>query len=301
MRRSRLTIFEGPDGAGKTTASRAFAEATGARYHHHGVYAGLGHSALANIYVESMLPALRGERDVVLDRSWLSEAPYGEAFRGGDDRLGTATCRMLDRLALSCSTLLVSCQPAWETIRENFLKRKGLEYLDSVEQLQHVYERYAGMHHDLPTILHNYQQSGTVYGTDSFRSEAHPVSLSLGSAGTLAARVLLVGESFGPAKPGDHQHRWPFASWSSAGCSRWLTEQLEAAKLNESDLLWANADTEALPELVTYPDLIIALGVEASAALEKLGADHQLMPHPQFWKRFNVTKPYPLIDFLESL
>ena len=33
----------------------------------------------------------------------------------------------------------------------------------------------------------------------------------------------------GELKPGDHPHRWPFASFSRQGCSWWLAEQLERA------------------------------------------------------------------------
>ena len=80
----KLTIFEGCDGSGKTTAAREFAEQTGAKYvHFHNlprIKKGLG-----RMYVEAMLPALLGYQEVVFDRSWLSETPYGEAFREGRD------------------------------------------------------------------------------------------------------------------------------------------------------------------------------------------------------------------------
>jgi polyphosphate kinase 2 (PPK2 family) len=108
-----LTIFEGPDGSGKTTAAREYAEQTGARYVHFPALPRVKHG-LGRMYVEAMLPALLGYHDVVFDRCWLSETPYGEAFREGQDRLTQADRRMLERLALRCGAVVVKCLPEWD-------------------------------------------------------------------------------------------------------------------------------------------------------------------------------------------
>ena len=79
---AKLTIFEGPDGGGKTTAAEKYAKETGAQYVHFGPLPHVKDS-LARVYVEAMMPAILGLQDVVFDRSWLSEIPYGTAFRGG--------------------------------------------------------------------------------------------------------------------------------------------------------------------------------------------------------------------------
>ena len=62
----RLTIFEGPDGSGKSTAAQAYAEATKAKYVHFPALPQVDKS-LGRIYVEAMLPALLGYQDVVFD------------------------------------------------------------------------------------------------------------------------------------------------------------------------------------------------------------------------------------------
>ncbi len=145
MSPSRLTIFEGPDGSGKTTAAKAWAERTGALYVH------LGPSPkrdrdLALEYVWAMLPAIRGIQAVVMDRSWLSEVPYGQAFRGGKDRLGDEARAELELMAKQCAKpTLVMCLPAWETVRRNYSERKAMEMLDNESQLEMVYGLYDGL------------------------------------------------------------------------------------------------------------------------------------------------------------
>jgi len=100
----RLTIFEGCDGSGKSTAAAKFAEEHGAKLVHFPALPRVTNN-LARMYVEAMLPALLGYQDVVFDRCWLSEEPYGTAFREGQDRLGVVSVRMLERLAFRCGLL----------------------------------------------------------------------------------------------------------------------------------------------------------------------------------------------------
>ncbi len=294
---ARLTIFEGPDGGGKSTAAQEYARATHAAYIHHGPYA--DRDVIAPLYAESMLAAVRGERGVVLDRCWLSEPFYGEAFRQGEDRVGRPAARMLERLALRCGAVVVRCQPPWEVVRANFLRRKELEYLDDESQLAHVYERYATLRTALPEVLFDYTRGPLADSMDAIaraRTRRHPVDLR--SAGSLSGDWLLVGEGFGANRTGvDYQ--WPFASFSGLGCSRWLTEELETAGLDEDQLLWVNADSDigAVFEL-GRPANVIALGVVAGEACRAAGLAYHLFPHPMAWKRFHVRAPYPLTDFL---
>ena len=147
-----LTIFEGADCTGKTTLAKAYAAATGAVYHHHGPYPGLDGSALAKAYAISMLPALTGASDVVLDRCWLSEVPYGRAFRDGANRIGRRAA-LLERLAARCAALVVVMRPPWKVVRNGWEARKGAEYLDSVEQLRKVHAHYCSTGFDRETAL----------------------------------------------------------------------------------------------------------------------------------------------------
>src|SRR5882757_4772670 len=101
-----LTIFEGPDGSGKTTAAKAFAAEMGARYVHLPQFKRVT-TGLPRMYLEAMLPALLGYQDVVMDRCWLSEVPYGRVFRDGADRVGEISRHMLERVALRAGALVV--------------------------------------------------------------------------------------------------------------------------------------------------------------------------------------------------
>ncbi len=297
----KLTIFEGPDGGGKSTAAEAYAKYAGAKYVHFGP---LPHvkDGLARMYVEAMLPALLGYQDVVFDRCWLSEIPYGSAFRGGADRLGPDSVRMLERLAMRCGAVVVYCRPNWRTVRQNYLKRKEIEYLESEDQLRHVYEVYAAQKTGLPSMLFDYtapQSERPFYlelsdKIDAQRQMQHP--LSVATAGNWSADVVLVGESFAERKDQDPWYQWPFASFSGKGCSRWVTEQLRLANISEKSLLWTNADQDL--RAVIDEQQVIALGTSASQSLEAAGIRHEMVPHPQAWKRFNNKQRYPLLDLL---
>jgi thymidylate kinase len=210
----QLTIFEGCDGSGKTTTARTYAELTEAKYVHFHNLPRVNHG-LARIYVEAMLPALLGYENVVFDRSWFSETPYGEAFREGQDRLTNADRRMLERLALRCGAVMVLCDPSYEVAEANFLSRKGQEYLKTTAQLKQVHQAYLDQPCQLPVVVHNYldETEGTLAAKIAHcRHERHP--LELASAGAWDAEIVLVGESFAERKDQDPWYQWPFASLS---------------------------------------------------------------------------------------
>lgn len=298
-----LTIFEGPDGSGKTTAAKWFAQTTGAKYVHFGP---LPHvSDLGRVYVEAMLPALLGYQSVVFDRSWLSEEPYGEAFRGGANRLGPASCRMLDRLALRCGGVLVRCDPGWEAIKSSFMARRQVEMLDNEDQLHQVWKLYRSAESHLPQVSWDYQGSKSfnrlLFDLEALRTPLHPLSLS--SAGNWAAPILLVGENFGPMKNQDAFYQWPFASFSHQSCSQWLANHLNDAGIGEELLLWVNADQD-LPRVTHLGslDAIITLGSKAHEAVKNLNPRSRLVAvaHPQAVKRFGCRRQYGLTEVIKE-
>jgi|SRR5579863_2635389 len=302
--RKTVTIFEGCDGSGKTTAAQAFAKHTGARYVHSGPYPQVG-GGLARFYAEAMLPAVLGYQDVVMDRSWLSEQPYGAVYRNGSDRVGAIHRRMLERLALSCGALVIRCDPGAEVCVANWLGRRGQEYLDHADEVEDVNRYYRmDLRTELTIVDYDYTQQVGFYLPeilDNFRSPVHAVEVA--SAGHWSGRVALIGDSFGEQKDGDLSYRWPFASFSGHGCSRWLTEQLIIGEIPEWLLFWANADMlpwTSGPNLATY-DHVIALGDVAHKKLVELGYDHHAVAHPQYIKRFNHGQPYELVTLLKEL
>lgn len=302
----KITIFEGADGSGKTTAAREFAAATGARYVHCTVWPRVG-PGLARFYAEAMLPAVLGYQDVVLDRSWLSEQPYGAVYRDGSDRVGAASRRMLERLALRCGALVVRCDPGEEVCAINWRDRKGLETKDwereeGVKQVNRLY-RSGRLKTDLLVIDYDYTHQREFHASellDSFRPECHPTDQP--SAGNWNAKVCLVGETFAEPKDGDLMYQWPFASFSGGGCSRWLTEQLHVAGIREDQLMWVNSDmicpggynNESVEHLV-------ALGAVAANRLDDLGYSYHAISHPQHAMRFHRDQTYELVALLQEL
>lgn len=301
MKCNKLTIFEGPDGSGKTTAAKAYATEVNAVYIHHGPYALIGEKQLARFYAESMLPALQGYQHVVLDRCWLSETPYAHAFREGKIRLEEPAIRMLERLAYRCAVSVVLCLPDWETVKTNFEARKGKEYLKDEDQLLHVYEQYHAMSSALPFFRFNYpvDESLDKEKVDANRSVPHDVTVR--SAGNMKGGLLLVGSAFAHHKDTDLGYQWPFASFCSQGCSWWLTKQLASIGYYESGIMWVNCDQDLSDiQAMATGKTVIALGNEAHVVLEKKEITHFSMPHPQSWKRFNHKDEYPLITLLKG-
>jgi hypothetical protein len=297
----KLTIFEGPDGGGKSTAAKVFAESTGAKYVHFSALPRVNRS-LGRVYVEAMMPALLGYQDVVFDRCWLSEMPYGVAFREGRDRLTDASRRMLERLAMRCGAVVVKCQPAWETVKANYLSRKHIEMLDNEHQLKTVYDLYADQSTSLPVYHHDYtkgdlfQIDKTAIDLEKLRFIPHPLDVS--SAGNWEGRVVLIGEAFAERKDNDAWYQWPFASFSGEGCSQWLAEKLDLVQVGEDQILWLNSDQDLSMLYDLNPERIIALGNQAYDQLYRLKIKAAVVPHPQAWKRFNHGQRYPLLDLI---
>ena len=144
----RLTIFEGPDGSGKTTLAKRFAGQTNALLVHSGAYPGIGGSDRMQVYINAMLPAIVGTQDVVMDRSWHSEVPYGSCGRDGILRLTKEERTRLNNIAaLTTDAAMVLCLPSFEVCKAAWVPRAGdgEEYLESLAQLQKVYNTYVRM------------------------------------------------------------------------------------------------------------------------------------------------------------
>lgn len=298
MTARRLTIFEGPDGSGKTTAAKTAALNANASYVHLGPLLRV-HKHLAGFYVDAMLPALLGYQEVVMDRSWLSERPYGLAFRGGKDRLGLAQTRMLERLALRCGGSLIVCAPPLATCIANVGARGEKVPVELAQVHNHYVMRTPG-ECCLPSEVIDYTRKQSFSRTEATDPIPHPTR---GTAGNWDAAIVLVGEAFGEPKEGDRLYQWPFVSFSPLGCSVWLTEQLEFAGVGEDELLWVNADQLLDSQLLDHlkHKTVIALGKKAARALASQDVTHFEVPHPQSWKRFHSGDEYPLHGVLKEV
>lgn len=300
----KLTIFEGCDGSGKSTAAQRFAQDTGARYVHFGNLPRVA-AGLARLYAEAMLPAVLGYQDVVLDRCWLSEQPYGTVYRAGSDRIGAVSRRMLERLAMRCGALVVRCDPGEAVCLANWRARQHAENKDWEDDAgaAAVNEQYRALRTELLVVDYDYSNQPDFFEPhilDTFRPACHPLEVQC--AGNLYAKIALVGESFAEVKDQDLFYQWPFASFSGQGCSRWLTEQLHIANIRENDLFWCNIDMVKPGSFdVESVEYLIALGGVAHKRLDELGYQHYTVAHPQYAKRFTSGTPYELISLIKNI
>jgi len=317
----RLTIFEGPDGAGKSTIARAYAEQTGARYVHFGPLLHVT-TGLMRMHAEAMLPAVLGYQDVVFDRSWLSEYPYSTVFRGGRDRMGPVYTRMLERLALRCGGAVVLCLPEQSVAVDNYIRRRdaGGEYLQKVEQLEKVYDIYTTLkashrqqdpryRNSLPTVVYNYEDyhgesigitaGYLVHQLEMMRTWPHDAEST--SAGNANAPIVLVSGPFSEHGNLDTYHQWPFSDYSKAGSSWWLSYQLCKTNVDEIDLYWRTTDRD-LSFLQNSRHKIIALGHMAETALmTQITRPFAKVDHPEHWSRVRSCEPYPLLSLLQGV
>jgi hypothetical protein len=290
----KLTIFEGCNGSGKTTAAIRYAEETNARLVHFNDLPRVG-AGLARMYAEAMIPALLGYQDVVFDRCWLSEAPYGAVLREGTSRLTRADCRMLERLAMKCGAVVVYCDPGWDEVMANFIKSSHSRIIyDVMKQMKIIHNLYRIDKFDLPSITYDYTEMNyeILKTVDQHRYLRHPWSLN--SAGNWKGEVLLIGDKFANHKKQDLFYQWPFASFSDDGCSRWLTDELINFQIRESRIAWVNADQPLEEILKPERKLIIAFGDNAYDVVRPMCDSVVKIEHPQYWKRFKSDTYFPL-------
>jgi hypothetical protein len=81
-----------------------------------------------------------------------------------------------------------------------------------------------------------------------------------------------------------------------------LAEQLDAWDVGEDELYWVNSAGLGVNWLdePDRPRRMVALGVHAEKWCQHAGVKHEVVPHPQYWKRFHYDEPYPLQEALLS-
>jgi len=300
-----VTIFEGPDGSGKTTAAAYYADVIGARYVHLGPFTGVNR-CLARLYIEAMLPALYGYQDVVLDRSWLSEGIYGAVYRDGADRIRAWRRRMLERVAMKCEAQVVLCLPGINRCVSNFNARRNLggEYLDTEDHLRAVYLGYEEAHEsgeftDLQTHLYDYEtNSETDLKELRGTHPTHPVRDVTG--GNLDAPFVIVGDSVEATREHDSLFKAPFVSFGGKCSAAWITSRLQAAKIKEHELLWISTENNCLEHVEELLDTaprehVFALGRDAALLLADTEYPFMMVNHPQHARKFGMNKGYKLI------
>jgi len=145
-----ITIFEGPDGSGKSTAALAYAEATGATYKHWGqVNDPFGE------YVGYLADAIPEGSDIVFDRFYQSELVYGPLFRQSE-RIGKRKW-LLESICAGNKAVVVLCMPPVKEIKANIQARSDGADMDGVpDMIDSICFAYVDILGDLPWLLYDY-------------------------------------------------------------------------------------------------------------------------------------------------
>lgn len=159
-----ITIFEGPDGAGKSTAAEEYAKRTGAFYIHFDALYGVKN--IHKYFMEAMAPALLGYQSVVLDRCWHSGPIYDLVFRNLEEHEQRQTqeiCTLLDRAASFCRGIYVRCRPDVEVCISNWKSRLGDELVKSEQKMRAIHELYGDNDRNimLPIVEYDYTEEPT--------------------------------------------------------------------------------------------------------------------------------------------
>lgn len=154
-----ITIFEGPDGSGKTTLAKQYASNTGALYIHFDALYGVQN--IHKYFMEAMMPALLGYQSVVLDRCWHSGPIYDLVFRNmepEEGRQNTEICALLDRAASFCNAVYVKCLPPEDTCINNWKSRLDSELVKSEGKMRAIHKLYRLQDKSvcLPLVVSNY-------------------------------------------------------------------------------------------------------------------------------------------------
>lgn len=311
-----VTIFEGPDGAGKTTLAATLQRMLPRREQlkpvcvNHGPY--IGERDIAIHYLNSMVGSRTSLMHPILDRSWVSEGVYGPIMRNGT-RINVAQRRALERFALGCGAIIIMCLPSYEACKRTYLSRRESEYLPDESFLKRVYNEFATLidNQVVPTFLYNYERetSRTLYLDMVHDTRQAYVNHGPGVGAFRDRTTLIVGEQVSHATAAV---LFPWMSWDLRGCVGWLSDQLESWGVSERDLYWINALDDRGNEVRPggwlerlNPRRVIALGQIAGAWVQKhralmKHAQRYDYAHPQHWKRFHHNEQYPMKEAFES-
>lgn len=301
----RIIILEGPDACGKSTLAHDVAKRLQpSTLVHHGPYK--GEQMIWQHYLFSMLPAYADLCHVVLDRAWISEPIYGEAYRNGVNRVTVAQRRMLERVALGRGAGLVFCRVPWNVAAPKFTERKkiGAEMLTDLSELRLVFRGYEESMREAFTpnvALFDYTSASTPTALAITEDLEAAPNTGPGIGAFATGSILLIGD-----RPGGLGGRWhlPFVSLTAGGCSEWLAEQLEEYDIHERALYWVNASDGVQTTRADFvdalkPRAVVALGDAAARWCTNVArVPFVQVDHPQHWKRFHHSESYPLIKEL---
>jgi thymidylate kinase len=294
-----LLLIEGCDAAGKTTLKNELVS-------NYGFIESVPKSlptdktdltmCAENAYAINL--CIENDEDVVMDRSWLSEAIYSPLLRKMDGRFSVAQTRMLERMAYTAGVVIVLCDPGWNTVRDNWYHR-GDEHITTELMLRTLYQRYQTLHHDtqIPVVTYNYMRNSMVSELmNRVRKVANKAPTLKGLFGSQENSNLLV-----VCRPPNRVGDVPLISWRHDSMPAKITRAFSRAKLDESELTWTYATGHELRNIVVSgkfgnvayigPDLTL----EVESALNGLDVDTWFLPLPGWETSYKSFLPPELI------
>ncbi len=140
-----IIVLEGPDGVGKTSLAHSLQEYLGARYIHL-TYRFRDKMDVYHYAAIRLCARLAQNQPVILDRWWISEILYAEAYRGGSPFIKRHF--LLEHIANCCGLTYVVCLPEdRQQYLDHYMKvkasRSAVELSrDPPEGVEKVYDLY---------------------------------------------------------------------------------------------------------------------------------------------------------------
>lgn len=138
-----VTIFEGPDGGGKTTLIESWAMPSTTVIH-------VGPPA-HDPYTEMVALLNAHQEDVAFDRFHIGETIYGPIFRGRNGLERPWFAALEARLAARRAVVVI-CLPPYDVARANWLARRAAGREMFADRYDDVYRGFAAQRHTLTTL-----------------------------------------------------------------------------------------------------------------------------------------------------
>lgn len=295
----KIVILEGPDGGGKTKLAERL-RTYGFSYHHEGPPPKRrSWDALAH-YGGLLERARRARHDTIFDRFHLGETIYGPLVRG-EDRLGIAGLKLMNRLLRATGARLWLCLPSYDTCLRNWRRKKNfdddVEYVKDARIFKRIYGVWSKRYASYLSIFNYTTDDEEDVVSDALRP--HP-ELPPGVVGTPNATWLFVGER--PNGPLD----LPF--FARDGSSEYLNRCLARAGFREPMIAlvnaysWRGSERPIRRIQERYNIKVITLGsVAYSVCLHQRVTIRASLLHPQYWKRFHFHEEAGYVRLLREV
>lgn len=319
-----LIVLEGADGVGKTTLAKYFVDKHDAHYMH---LTYRYKNAMFTYHAAALHRAckLSAEKLVVLDRSWISEGLYAEAYRGGSPwpHMG----RVLDRLVQKHAGVYILALPDGTTDdhekKFQTLRSKREEMFSTAKPVTELYNRFALGDSSFPgqgycrdvaktgflkrgdVIAYRIALEGSnlqafaagVLNTIWLHQIAqYPYALDpydynfLGHAQTGRCKYVFIGDCINPER---RQAHYPF--FAHVNSSLFLSRALSAIRFDERQAVYTNVNDEngvrnVLAMINDRWMIPVCMGWNSTKTIKL--SNYRFVAHPSYGRRFMGLEKY---------